>query len=125
MIYTGEIVWLLGNVFAKLSILCLYNRIFTLSKFQLKVHAAMGFTVAYCVAFLSLFIFRCRPISAFWNPRAGYWCREIYAEEFSSVSFSIVIDLAIILLPMPLLWGLQMNLTKRLALTAMFSIGLV
>ncbi|KAI1158209.1 hypothetical protein F5B18DRAFT_105107 [Nemania serpens] len=125
LIYTGSIVWLLGNVFAKLSILCLHNRIFTVRKFQWIVYAVMGFTIAYSITFLALFIFRCRPISVFWNPRPGFRCREIYTEEFSSVSFSLVIDLAIIILPMPLLWGLQMNLTKRLALTAMFSVGLI
>ncbi|KAI1110047.1 hypothetical protein F5Y14DRAFT_384680 [Nemania sp. NC0429] len=124
LIYTASIVWLLGIVFAKLSMLCLYIRIFTLRKFQWKAYAAIGLTVAYGITFLGIFIMRCSPISAFWNPQPGYWCRGMYTNEFTSVSFSLVIDLAIILLPMPLLWGLQMNLTKRLALTAMFSISL-
>lgn len=89
------------------------------------MYRLIGFTVAYGIAFIPLFILRCRPISAFWDPQPGYWCREIYIEEISSVSFNLVIDLAIILLPMPLLWGLQMNFTKKFSLTAMFRISLM
>ncbi|KAI2618107.1 hypothetical protein GGR54DRAFT_184949 [Hypoxylon sp. NC1633] len=125
LVFVSSIVWLLGNVFCKLSILFLYNRIFTLRPFRIASYIVIGFTVAYCVSFLGIFVSHCQPVSNSWNPVPGGWCRDLSAEEFSSTSLSLVIDLIIILLPMRVLWGLQMTVYKRIGLSIMFSIGLI
>ena len=37
----------------------------------------------------------------------------------------MAIDIAIVILPLPVLWGLQLALRSKIAITVMFSIGLL
>lgn len=36
---------------------------------------------------------------------------------------NLILDLSVIILPMPMLWSLQMPFWKKMGITAMFSIG--
>lgn len=85
----------------------------------------MVVVVCYFVAFLILFMTNCIPLSHLWNPVPGGWCRELTTEEYTSVAFNLVIDLGIWVLPMPVLWNLQMPFRKKVFVTIMFSIGLM
>ncbi|KAI2465983.1 hypothetical protein F4781DRAFT_369682 [Annulohypoxylon bovei var. microspora] len=125
MTFISSIAWIVGNLFAKLSILYLYNRIFTVEKFRQISCAVICLTVVYGIVFFAIFVSHCQPVSNLWNPQPGGWCRVIATEEFSSTCSSLVIDLIIIVLPMPILWGLHMTLYKRVILSIMFSIGLI
>ncbi|KAI0531884.1 hypothetical protein GGR58DRAFT_508005 [Xylaria digitata] len=125
VLYISSIVWIVGQVFAKLTILFLYHRIFTIKWFQKAAHGVIVFTTVYLFVFLFIFVFHCNPISNLWNPVPGGWCREVPIEEYTSTSISIFIDLIIIVMPAPVLWRLQMTMQKRIALISMFSIGIV
>lgn len=119
------ITWLVGTVSVKLSMLCLYTRIFSTVQFKRWSYGLMVVVVCYFVAFLILFMTNCIPLSHLWNPVPGGWCRELTTEEYTSVAFNLVIDLGIWVLPMPVLWNLQMPFRKKVFVTIMFSIGLI
>ncbi|KAI3554723.1 hypothetical protein CaCOL14_000168 [Colletotrichum acutatum] len=123
LILASGVTWLLGTVFIKMAILWLYTRIFSTAKFKRWSHILMGVTGAYGVAFLILFMSRCSPMSQQWAPVEGGHCRDITVDQLVSVTINIVVDIAMTALPMPALWGLQMPLRNKIAVSAMFGMG--
>lgn len=117
--------WLFATVFCKLSILWLYTCIFSTKTFRIAAYIMMGIVGGYGVAFLVIFCTNCRPISQQWDPVPGGVCKDVTIEQIASVSVNMVIDTAIVVLPMPPLWGLQMPIRKKIAITGLFSIGLM
>jgi hypothetical protein len=66
----------------------------------------------------------CIPLAANWDrtiPNAK--CGNMAAEFISVGTINLLIDVAIIVLPMPVLWNLQLPIRKKLGLTAIFGIG--
>ncbi|KAJ0139505.1 hypothetical protein CTA2_1771 [Colletotrichum tanaceti] len=124
LILASGVTWLLGTVFIKMAILWLYTRIFATPQFRRWSRVLMGVTGAYGVAFLVIFMTRCLPVSQQWAPVPGGQCRDITIDQIVSVTVNIVIDIAMTILPMPALWGLQMPLKNKIAVSAMFGMGL-
>jgi hypothetical protein len=44
-------------------------------------------------------------------------------QEIASVVVNLVLDSAVVLVPVPVVWKLQMPRNKKLGVTAMFSLG--
>jgi hypothetical protein len=66
----------------------------------------------------------CIPIAANWNRTIpGAKCGNIVAEFISVGTINLLIDVCIIVLPMPVLWSLQLPTRKKIGLTAIFGIG--
>ncbi|EFQ35839.1 integral membrane protein [Colletotrichum graminicola] len=124
LILASGVTWLLGTVFIKMAILWLYTRLFSTAQFKRWARILMGVVGAYGVAFLILFMSRCVPMSQQWDPVPGGHCRDITIDQIVSVSINIIVDVAMTALPMPMLWGLQMPLKNKIAVSAMFGMGL-
>ncbi|KAK4077781.1 uncharacterized protein Triagg1_3475 [Trichoderma aggressivum f. europaeum] len=125
LILASGVTWLLGTVFIKLSVLWLYTRIFSTKTFKLWAHIMMGVVACYGVAFLILFMTQCRPISQQWDPVPGGTCRNIVVQELTSVSLNMVVDIGIVIMPLPVLWSLQLAVRSKLVVSVMFSIGFI
>ncbi|KAL6861929.1 hypothetical protein J3F83DRAFT_746202 [Trichoderma novae-zelandiae] len=125
LILASGVTWLLGTVFIKLSVLWLYTRIFAVKPFLYWAYVMMGVVGAYGIAFLVLFMTQCHPISQQWDPVPGGSCRNIVVQELTSVSLNMVIDIAIVILPLPALWSLQLAVRSKLVVSVMFSIGFI
>ena len=69
-------------------------------------------------------IFLCTPREKIWNPlmTSGH-CFEGDASYKASGVFNVLSDFAILILPMPILWNLQMSLKKKLLTTGVFATG--
>ena len=39
--------------------------------------------------------------------------------------FNLLLDVCVVVIPMPILWGLKMNMSKKIALTGIFGLGTV
>lgn len=85
----------------------------------------MGIVAGYGISFLCVFLTNCDPISYPWRPVPGGHCKSVTVEEITSVSVNMVIDTAIVLLPMRPLWGLRMATRKKVAISFLFSLGLL
>ena len=117
--------WLFATVFCKLSILWFYTCIFTTKRFKLAARILMFIVSAYGISFLCVFFTNCHPVSYSWNPVPGGHCRTDTTEETLSVSINMVIDTAVVILPMPPLWGLQMATRKKAGISFLFGLGLL
>jgi hypothetical protein len=105
--------------------LILYLSLFHISRrFRIIIYACCGAVAAYFVAFLVLFMTQCHPVSYGWNPVPGGGCRDVRVQQISSITASILLDFVIAVLPIPVLWNLQMRPRNKNTVAAMFLMGL-
>lgn len=123
--FTAYICWLLASVFYKLAILALYNRIFVTIKFRRWSYGLSGIIVAYCISYFCVYMTNCVPIDYMWHPTPGGKCRDGQVSDYSTLGINMVLDLAILILPLPTLWSLQLPRRKKVTVTVMLSFGLV
>lgn len=117
--------WTFANTAVKLSILQLYYHIFPLPHFRWACYAVMGLTVAYCFSNCLQNLLLCRPIQYNWDKTINGKCTPSYYPYVSSASINLGIDIIVVFLPMPMLWGLHLNLRKKLSLIFIFGVGLL
>lgn len=90
--------------------------------------AAWVIVITYFAPFFFVPIFRCTPVSYAWNGWRGDTvghCLNYSVFTWSHNAVNIILDLIVIILPIPQVWKLQMDLKRKLNLVAMFSIGLL
>lgn len=118
--------WPSANTFVKLSILHLYTRIFSKHKLAYFVYAIGATTLAYWLSTILTAFLLCTPFAYNWDKHIiGGRCGNSSAYYLSTAIVNFLIDVAIVALPLPILWGLQMKTSRKIALTAIFSLGVV
>ncbi|CAI7652713.1 unnamed protein product [Penicillium glandicola] len=111
--------------FTKFSVLLQYLRIFPGKPFRLACYAMMAIVTAYSSwAIVSGFV-PCVPVAKFWNRELPGNCLNFEAVWFFNASMNIATDIALLLLPMPLLSQLQLPRTQKIALMGVFAIGIL
>lgn len=78
------------------------------------------------IAFFVL-LFSCKPISYYWNKWDGEHegsCLSHNKILLAHSTINIILDVAIVVLPMPVLFKLHMRLSKRIGVAAMFAVGI-
>ena len=111
--------------FIKIAILLFFYRLF---KVHLNFVIALWVigTVTICWYFSSTFviIFQCNPVVFLWNRTIkGGQCLEPHALWIGSSVTSFLTDVAILCLPMPMIWGLKAQRNQKIALTGVFLLG--
>lgn len=86
-------------------------------------YVVMGLCVAFWIGAFWSTAFFCDPPEKQWNPAVPGHCGNSNALYTSVATTDLVLDVITILLPMPVLWGLQLPNSKKLGLTAIFSLG--
>lgn len=107
-----------------MSILFLYLRIFPSHKFKIASIVAGVLNIAWCISLTGAIIFSCKPVEYFWDKSIpnGY-CHSQNTRGYGITAANFITDLAVWLLPIPWLWGLQMETSRKLAVIGMFLLG--
>ncbi|KAI4599953.1 hypothetical protein KJ359_001054, partial [Pestalotiopsis sp. 9143b] len=109
----------------KSSILLLYTRIFSNIRWFRWVCTCLMITIAmYCVASLVVTIFQCTPVQRAWDKDIPGTCIDNGKFWYANGGFSITTDLLILLLPMPLVYALQIPRVQKAALMLVFTLGI-
>lgn len=122
-------VWIyyLALAFAKLAILLQYLRIFPQEMFRKVSYALMAFITAYSLWTVFSAIFACRPINYFWlqnvDPDANGQCLSRLPVWFTNAGLNIFTDVAIAILPLPVIKSLNLPKRPKLALMFIFCLG--
>ena len=119
------LIWTVANTFVKLSIVHLYLVIFRNQKtFRYCVFFTVFLTVGYCITNIVQNLLTCKPVAFNWDKTSpGGKCDSSQAPFLASACINLGIDLIIFTLPIPMLYGLQMNLKKKIHLIVIFSLG--
>ena len=67
----------------------------------------------------------CRPFAKNWNPSLPGTCGDSVASFLADGIINLIVDLAVITLPMPMIWRLQMSQQRKIALTIVFALGIM
>ncbi|KAF2708714.1 hypothetical protein K504DRAFT_502736 [Pleomassaria siparia CBS 279.74] len=109
----------------KLCLLLGYHRVFHIDrKAKYAIWAGVVANTAFYVAFFLIDLFRCKPMAAAWNPTIT--AKKCIAYEFfpwATGVFNIISDFYILLIPMPIIFHLNMSLAHRTRLIAIFGLG--
>jgi hypothetical protein len=125
--FSSGITWTIATVTCKMAVLWMYTHIFPPSGVRLAVWITMGFSAAFAVVFIPIFMTACSPPSAAWalDPMVAFAkCHPIQRQEFASVGANMVLDLAVVIVPMPMVWKLQLAMKKKIMVISLFSLGL-
>jgi len=106
------------------SILYQYLRFFVARPYRIAVWVLITLICVVGLLFLLIASFSCWPVAFFWDKSIkGGHCVNFTAIWFTFSGFSIATDLAIWVLPIPVLWKLQLPKKQRLSLIAAFAFG--
>ena len=122
-------IWLyyLALLWAKLSILTQYSRIFVQETFQICNKVMMTAVVVYSFWTVFSAVFACTPIQFFWHMDTELYphgkCLNRLAVWYTNAALNIISDIIIAAMPLPLLHSL--NVPKRSKVAPMVVFGLV
>ncbi|WWD05129.1 hypothetical protein V865_003201 [Kwoniella europaea PYCC6329] len=130
-IYTFVVFYNPATMTIKLAILLLYRRMSEVQPwFRYGTYATMLIVSLAGIVGTFIAIFQCRPINAAWktDDETGQsddsgQCIDVIALFLSTAPINILTDLAILLLPLPILTGLRMEMRQKVALIATFCVG--
>ncbi|KAI1173321.1 hypothetical protein F4777DRAFT_457325 [Nemania sp. FL0916] len=114
-----------GSNTVKLSILFLYRRLFDLrTKAKYFINGAIVAVAILYFALLIAIIFLCIPVQKAWDNSIDGHCSDPVPVTYLSGVSNSVIDIYVLLVPVPLLWKLNMRPKQKLKLSAVFGIGI-
>ncbi|KAN0092112.1 hypothetical protein V8E51_017959 [Hyaloscypha variabilis] len=109
----------------KTSILILYARLFRTPTFKRVCIGVWVFTLCWAIAAFTSNILQCTPVSYFWNKAQPGHCipNALITIGMTNGVLSFVGDLVILALPIPMIWKLQINTRRKMALNGIFLLG--
>ncbi|KAL4940970.1 hypothetical protein BDV06DRAFT_223572 [Aspergillus oleicola] len=128
LFYLEQILYVASSALTKVSMLLLFLRVFPSKRFQLIVKFVLVFVILWGVALFVANVFLCIPVSYAWT----YWDREheghCMAQSGPFLAHSVVnvvLDVAIMVMPLPTLIKLQMGWARKGGVCAMFAVWIV
>ena len=131
--FLAEIAFLISTCCTKVSILLFYRRLTEGTynkKWKWATVAAIVFTIVFCLAFMLVLIFQCRPTDAYWKSLTFTYTQDFHCSNTKilnpiSGSLSVVSDFYSVVLPMAMTRHFDIDRRKKIALNAVFSLGLL
>lgn len=113
----------------KLSIIASFHRIFPTRDIRYTLYTIGGLIVAVWIVGIFCTIFQCTPIYAAWDFEAALLptshCLPIMKVYYFTTAFSILTDLILCILPLPLFWKLKLPQREKWIVSGLFAFGLV
>ncbi|KAL9001423.1 MAG: hypothetical protein Q9188_005455 [Gyalolechia gomerana] len=121
--------YMVAITLAKISLLIFLYRIFRVDKtFRIVSWVTGGILVIWGTTAVLLAIFACRPIRASWNidllhdPKTR--CNpEAYNTENVFGFCNVVTDFLLMIMPVPLVWNMQLDLKRKIGIVLVFATG--
>lgn len=123
--YFGELIYYACVGLTKIAILLLYLRLIVQSTYRRVIWGVLIFVVASVLACLLASIFQCTPIHKAWDTTGlvqGH-CINVNTLFFANAGLDIFQDAIIYVLPMKMLWNLQVPNRQKFALMLVFAVG--
>jgi hypothetical protein len=83
----------------------------------------MAFTWIGGIALILIACFSCKPISYFWHAVGPGGCMKSQPLWYTMASFQLATDIAVLILPIPVLVNLQLPRKQKLTLIFVFLLG--
>lgn len=133
IIYAGNFPYLVIITMTKNSILLYYLRLFGTpgirQGFRNMLFVTQALVIVWLIASVIPGILRCHPINDMWNPLVisasdvRHYCIDANAYYVSTSTFNVVLDVWILMLPISIVWTLQLSRRRKAGLSAIFLFG--
>ncbi|MCJ1432056.1 hypothetical protein MMC27_001412 [Xylographa pallens] len=117
--YAYETVYTIGITLAKYSILLFYSRIFKEHYFKIALWVTTGLVTGWFVAIELSVLLECIPIHSLWDFGPGH-CINLQAFFLGSGIPNVILNTVILVLPLPMIWTLQIERSQKIALSREF-----
>ncbi|EMR66548.1 putative integral membrane protein [Eutypa lata UCREL1] len=122
----GTCTYALGVGFAKLSILLFYLRLSPQQWFCNFVYGLIGTVSCYSLIYVFLNIFPCRPVAAAWDLTIEQSkCIDPWNAYYALSILNILMDVATLVLPVPVVAALRMPIRQKISLILLFATGIL
>ncbi|KAH8667114.1 hypothetical protein BX600DRAFT_550031 [Xylariales sp. PMI_506] len=137
LFYVSKILYVVVQGVGKIAVLILYQRLFKTPKgvrgYQLAFHRACRVLIVLTfimeAIYLFLIAFQCLPVASLWDPSIpSTRCVGVTAAWVAGGSVNIAADVALMILPIPILLKLQISNRRRSVVSFMFivaSLGII
>ncbi|KAF2847531.1 hypothetical protein T440DRAFT_538617 [Plenodomus tracheiphilus IPT5] len=127
-VYAGQILYCFHMYPAKLAVVLQVKHIFTSSLLKREfLYWACWATIALLtssyVSILFICVFPCVPIRKAWGPAVEGWCMDRSLPGITGAMTGLVTDLVVLVLPVIGVAGLQMPRRQKIAVAAVFAVG--
>lgn len=120
-----QFAWICAVTTIRASIVLLYINIFTTRPFRIVCYAVLAFNLTFFSTTILARCLICKPIEYSWDYTIpGGSCGDQKAFDIFTAGVNLLQDFIVVVLPMPVLWRLQMATSRKLAVTGLFSLGL-
>lgn len=110
----------------KLSFLFLYRRIFTM---ELGAKIVVNGGIVVCtllnIGLLLGTVFFCIPVDKAWNDALDGHCSDPALLSYLTGACNVFFDIYVLLVPVPMVWKLNMGKRRKMSLAAVFGIGIL
>ena len=89
------------------------------------LYSLMGLIISYYVAVWLVTVFECTPVQKAWEKTIPGTCIDTATFFFVNAAFNIATDVAIMLLPIPVIKSLHLPIRQRVVLSFVFAVGMV
>ncbi|KAI4288782.1 MAG: hypothetical protein L6R35_001954 [Caloplaca aegaea] len=132
-LYISEALFPVTTIATKLSILYLYKRIFSTFNrtFAWALYIIGALQAGWAVSGFFTTVFQCWPIDILWrldgglysgHPAAGH-CIDLIAMLTGLAVINTLLNTALLVLPMPMIWNLHTSRKNKMALTLIFALA--
>lgn len=122
--YVAYMAFTAGICLVKSSALFFYARIFNVvPSFRLALNICHSLTVIWFISNMPLIIWNCSPIDKFWYKLKPGHCISLYLWHMSEGMFDAVLNLVILILPVPRILKLQVPWGRKVLLIVAFFFG--
>ncbi|KAI5925280.1 hypothetical protein F4810DRAFT_659796 [Camillea tinctor] len=110
---------------SKWSVLWMLKRIFAVRTFVMITWVVIFFQAAWVVMTVLIGLLVCRPIQKNWDPTVEGTCGNQIAAYTAVSVYNVIIDIVMCIMPLPMIYKLQLKAPYKLALFGIFGISIV
>ena len=123
-LYVLEAIYPACTTATKVSILLLYRRIFTTVNpyFRYGLYIISTVLIGWAISGFFTTVFQCIPTHSVWDGSKGK-CIDLVPALVGLASINTVVNAAVLVLPMPMVWYLNMPRRRKVAVCGIFVIG--
>jgi hypothetical protein len=122
--FAAQVMYKVVLTFDKISILCMYYRIFKVDHtFRIASHAVNAFIILSGTAYILATIFQCTPVAGFWNKTIHPKCINSEAFWISYATINILTDIVLLTLPIRQVMKLNVSKVEKFGLILVFFTG--
>jgi hypothetical protein len=122
--FAVNILGVVGLGLIKISILLLYHNIFShVRPFRWAVYAMLSIVGTWTISYAFANLFTCWPVTALIEPFFGNKCVNVVPLWLSVVYTDIIVDVIILVMPIPMVLRLHLPMPQRLAVLGILSLG--